>query len=450
MDTDRFWEALPQQQSAFRRRPWYILAGVLLLVSALSRQPVVFFAAGFALVLGALPELWYRVALRQLVVSHSFSQPRVFFGERVTLFVQLENRKWLPLPWVELEDEVPAVAQVLNGQVSPTYKPDRNALVNACSLWAFQRVTRRYHLRCLQRGKHVFGPGTIRSSDPFGWLVHEERLAARTSLLVYPLLAPLSAFGLPARFPFGERATPQRLLEDPLRIAGLRAYQWGDEPRRINWKATARTGMLQSKLYEPSAQHRLLLFLDTRTFLESWLGIDPDLQELTISAAASIARWGLDEGYLVGLATNGITAALRNVGGTQPQTFVTHLRVPMARGIRQQGLILEALAQLVTYFSVPMARVIEQERATLPYGTTVLYVGTLATLEEETVQRLRAQRRQGAVVHLALTGDRSSALPVEIGDLPVHYLGGKEVWHELLQACPAHDTGESAAPLHVG
>lgn len=275
METDRFLATLPRESSLLRRSPWYILAALLLLVSALTRQPIVFFAAGFALVLGALPELWYRFALRSVAVSHRFDQTRVCFGEQVTLSFGIENRKWLPLPWLEVEDEIPAVAELLNGDVSPTYKPERNALVNACSLWAFQRVTRHYHLRCLQRGCYVFGPTMIRSTDPFGWLMHEERLATRTTLLVYPLLAPLSSFGLPARFLFGERPTSQRLLEDPLRVAGVRAYRWGDEPRRINWKASARTGMLQSKLYEPRTQHRLMLFLDSRTFLEAWLGIDP-------------------------------------------------------------------------------------------------------------------------------------------------------------------------------
>jgi hypothetical protein len=141
MDTDQFWGTLPREQSALRRRPWYVLAALLLLLSALTRQPVVFFAAGFALVLGVLPELWYRLALRSLAVSHQFNQVRVCFGEQVTLSIGIENRKWLPLPWLEVEDEIPAVAELLNGSVSPKYKPERNALVNACSLWSFQRVT---------------------------------------------------------------------------------------------------------------------------------------------------------------------------------------------------------------------------------------------------------------------------------------------------------------------
>jgi uncharacterized protein (DUF58 family) len=450
MDTDRFYETLSREHSLLRRRPWYVLTALLLLLCALTRQPVVFFAAGFTLVLAVLPEWWYRVALRHLRIAHHLSLEQACFGEQVTLSLHVENHKWLPLPWVEVEDEIPAIVELLNGSAAPTYKPERKLMINACSLWSFQRVTRRYHLRCLQRGAHVFGPTTVRSSDPFGWLVREERLEIRTTLLVYPLLAPLSAFGLPARFPFGERTAPQRLLEDPLRVAGVRAYQWGDEPRRIHWKASARTGIVQSKQYEPATQHRLFLFLETRTFLESWLGIDPDLQEFTISAAASIAQWALEEGYLVGLATNSFAPASSPADLRRQRSFVAHARVPMARGTRQQARLLETLGRLVTYFSLPLAEVIEAERASLPYGTTVLLISPARTLVAETVQCLLGVRRQGMAVQLALTGEQEQTLPPSTDMFPVHWLGGKEVWHELLQASAGtHEASEANAGLHV-
>ncbi len=125
------------------------------------------------------------------------------------------------------------------------------------------------------RGVYTFGPAHLRSGDPFGWLVREERILLRETLLVYPLVAPIESFGFPARHPFGERATPRRLLEDPLRVAGVREYVSGDDPRRIHWKATARAGELRSKIYEPSSQHRLFILLDINTYKESWMGLDP-------------------------------------------------------------------------------------------------------------------------------------------------------------------------------
>jgi uncharacterized protein (DUF58 family) len=266
MERDRFNNA--GDETLIARRPWYVLAAGLFLLSALTRQPLAFVAALFALVIGLVPELWYRQALRHLHIHQHLNEQRVFFGETVTLSISVENQKLLPLPWLEVEDEMPSSLLLLTGRASPTYKVNRVALVNTFSLWSFQRVTRRYRLRCMARGVYTFGPAIVRSGDPFGWLVREERLPVPETLLVYPLVVPIESFGLPPRYPFGERATPHRLLEDPLWVAGVRDSVVGDDPRRIHWKATARAGELRSKVYEPSSQYRLLLLLDMNTYAE--------------------------------------------------------------------------------------------------------------------------------------------------------------------------------------
>jgi uncharacterized protein (DUF58 family) len=445
MDTDRFSDISFDPSPLRKRRGWYLLAVLLLLLSIIAHQSIAFLAAGFVLVLGLVPDLWYRWALRDLIVRHETSAPRVLFGEEVTLSLCLENRKFLPLPWLELTNEIPAQLHLMQGRASPSYKPLRSNLVQVASLWSFQRLTRRYRFRCLQRGRFVFGPTVVRCSDPFGWFINEVRLETPASLTVYPLLAPLTTFGLPASHPFGEQTASWHFLEDPLRLAGVRAYQWGDELRRINWKATARTGQLQSNVYEESRQHRLFIFLDIRTYQESWLGIDPELQELTIMAAASIVQWGLDEGYLVGLASNGFTASKEEQQETTASIRLSHApfflytRVPMARGHEQHRALLTALGQLGSYASADMVSVIEAERWSLPMGTTVLFVSTVAVVQEETVAYLSDLQGHGASVHLALTGDPEQQLEIDPAALPVCRLGGREVWHELLTACTAEE-----------
>ncbi len=464
MDTDSFNNA--HDETLMSRRPWYVLAGVLFLLSAVTHQPLAFLAALFAFVIGLVPEIWYRYALRNLGIRQQLSQQRVFFGETTTLSISVENRKLLPLPWLEIEDEIPDQVALLTGRASPTYKVNRVALVNTLSLWSFQRVTRRYRLRCMARGVYTFGPANVRSGDPFGWLVCEERISARETLLVYPLIAPIETFGLPARHPFGERATPRRLLEDPLRIAGVREYVLGDDPRRIHWKATARAGALRSKIYEPSSQYRLLILLDITTYPEPWMGLDPDIQELTITVAASMAMWALDEGYAVGLLANSLMMGVsgedatssheptpQSVDTTQAaQAFIHRVRVPLASDSGQHERVLSALGRLLPYFGSPMDALIDAERFTLPVGTTVVLVSAAAALRETTVESLIDLRTHGAVVHLALTGDSERQVGAATYDLPVHHVGGREVWHELINSATdeKHDSaGRSSTSLYL-
>jgi uncharacterized protein (DUF58 family) len=444
-----------RDETLVKRRPWYLLAAILLLLSIITRQPIAFLAAIFILVLALVPEIWYRYALRDLLVQHQLNQKRAFFGDTITLSLRIENQKLLPLPWLEIEDEMPMQLPLLTGKATTSFKPNRVELASSCSLWAFQRLTRRYRIKCSGRGVYTFGPALVRSGDPFGWLACEERVDARASILVYPLVAPIEAFGLPPRHPFGERVTPRRLLEDPLRVAGVRDYVLGDDPRRIHWKATARAGELRSKIYEPSSQHRLLILLDINTYAEPWMGLDADIQELTISAAASLAMWALDEGYSVGLLANSLMMGLAGEDATASETerspktlldaqmFVHRVRVPLASDEEQGERILSALGRLLSYFGSPIDALIDSERSNLPIGTTVVLVSAAAALHDTTVESLIDMRSHGATVQLLMAGDEESKAGAETYDLPVYHIGGREVWHELTQQIA--DERESAA-----
>ena len=85
----------------------------------------------------------------------------------------------------------------------------------------------------------------------------------------------------------------------------MRDYQPGDSLRRIDWKATARRGHLQSRVYEPSATLHLLVALNLTTLEQTWSGYDPLLLELAITVAASLATQASQQGQSVGLLTNG-------------------------------------------------------------------------------------------------------------------------------------------------
>src|SRR5437764_12946472 len=287
-----------------RRRPWYGLALLLFVFSLFSQQPLLFLAALFTFLVAIVPDLWYRNALRHLVVRQYVNHRNVIFGEEVTLSVSIENHKFLPLPWLKVENKIVPPLAVLSKKTFRLQNARSETLAGTWLLWAFQHVTRQYRMRCQERGFHRFGPMRLYSSDPFGWLQCEVTVPALESLVVYPLIAPLEALGLSSVHPLGEHTTARRLLEDPLQVAGVRDYVLGDDPRRIHWKASAHAGALRSKVYETPALRRLLLLLDVWNYSEEIGEADPEIQELTIAVAASLGMWALDEGYMVGLLTN--------------------------------------------------------------------------------------------------------------------------------------------------
>jgi uncharacterized protein (DUF58 family) len=440
-DADR---PIPPDENLLSRRPWYLVGVLILLLSLLLRMPLLIVAGLLVVVLGAVPDLWYRFCLSGVIVRRTFSARRAEIGDEVTLALRIENRKLLPLPRLEVADEVPEQGLAIRGaHLEASVKPLRLLQINVLSLWAFQRVTRRYRIRCLARGVYVFGPQTVRSGDPFGLLTRDRTQAEIERVLVYPLVLPIERFGMSSRAPFGERRAPRRLLEDPLRIGGVRPYEQGDEPRRIHWKATARTGELQSKVYEPSAHHTLAIFVDQRTFANPAMGYDPDLVELGISVAASVAAWGLDQGFAVGLYSNGLLAwnddvSVESVSGTRLpeyaalqraiQAATLRARIPPSTNRGQLVRMLEALARIIPYFPAPMAQVLAAEETRLPYGTTVVYIGAPPGLGDEDLALLRRLRARGHAVTLLLVGDD----PIEAGDLPTTHVGTASTWQALL------------------
>ena len=383
------------------------LSLALLLVSVILRQGLLFVVSLILALTTLAAWLWDRYGLARVEYRRRFSQPRAFFGEEIGLTVEVVNRKLLPLAWLLVEDEIPSVLTPVAGRVTSSLDKTRSRLVNLVSLRWYERVRRHYQIRCTARGYHAFGPVTLRSGDLFGFSQQERVLPGLEHLLVYPKVVPIDRLGLPSQDPFGDLRTRQWLFEDPQRTIGVRDYLPGDSPRRIDWKATARTHQLQVKLYEPTTTYRLIIFLNLNTIGPYWWwqAYDPDLLELAITTAASVAAWAVERGYQVGLSVNG------------REWMSDHqVSIPPSRDPEQLTRVLEALAKLAPVAASPLEARLQSETARLAGGFTVVVV--TAVLNEAIGAQLWALRAAGRRVGLLLIGD-PGATP-QLADIPVY------------------------------
>ncbi len=433
---------------------WYFACLGVLLLALLFRQPLMLIVGLLALLVLLLIDIWAKYCLASLHFARTLSQQRVNFGEEITLSATVENAKILPLPWLEIEDDVPRVLPVRGRQLRINPTTNRAQLESLFSTRWYERVTRRYTLLCNARGVHMFGPTTVRSGDLFGFTEREAKLENRQYLLVYPLIVPLSSFNLPARHPFGDRRAPRRLLEDPSRVIGVRDYVYGDDMRRVHWKATARALTLQSKIYEPTTTYTLALFLNVVTQLNTYFHPYPELLELAVCAAASVADWALREDYAVGLYTNGFPhlpeltttrSGLQSqaVPGASPETQQTGslkqrgMRVPPASSGEQFRRLMEALTRVQSFFNDPIEEVVQRERTHLPAGATVVVITSI--ISDPLLDVLSRLRQSGHAVALLLVSDQP--ISRRLAGIPVHHLGGSDTWRALT-ACYNQSEGE--------
>ena len=145
------------------------IALVIFIASLVFHQVPLLLVSLLFFLTGVAARLWNRYCLTRVEYRRRLSANRVFFGEEVQLDVEVANRKPLPLPWIQIDDEIPQEVTLLKGKTSSSHKPTRVLLGSLLSLGWYHKVTRHYSMRCLQRGYFTFGPVRIRSGDLFGF-----------------------------------------------------------------------------------------------------------------------------------------------------------------------------------------------------------------------------------------------------------------------------------------
>jgi uncharacterized protein (DUF58 family) len=395
---------------------WIYIAVLILIISlALQQVPLALVSLLFVLT-GGVSRLWNKYCLHRVEYKRRLSQNQVFFGEEIVFEIEVTNRKPLPLPWLQIEDELPQRVTLLKGKASDSID-DRVTLVNIFPIGMYHRVKRRFPMLCKERGAFVFGPTRIRSGDLFGFFRREKLIEKEDYLIVYPRLVPLEKLGIPSKQLFGDIRLKHHLFQDPVLTAGVREYLPGDSLKRIHWKSTARLGRLQTKIYEPTTTIDISIFFDVRTLKAPLWGSIYQLQELGIITAAAVSQHALNAGFRVGLYINQITRFSQGM-----------VNVPHSQHPDQLPRILEALAQLHQTETISMARFIRQEARSLPWGSTLLLI--CAQPDEKLMAALMDLRRVGRSVALVVVG----GAPLEgqeniTGHMPVFHVSDDTAWN---------------------
>ncbi len=396
---------------------WLLIAGLLIIIGLISQQVPLLLIALLFLLTSGVSRLWKRYCLARVEYQRQLSARRVFFGEEVHLEIDISNRKPLPLPWLEIKDDLPHEV-TLPDTATSLYELDRQVLSELFSLGWYQKIKRRYRLQCQQRGYFTFGPARLSSGDPFGFSRQEATIPETDALIVYPRILPVEKLGISSKQPVGDVLTKRDIFPDPILTATVRDYQSGDSLRHIHWKSTGRLGKLQTKVFETTSTVDLSLFLDVRTVAAPAWSFVARLLELGIITAASVASHALAQGYRVGLFVN--------QRGRLAREFIRFLPSQHPDQLLD---ILEALASVHPTESLSMARLIHQEGRNLPWGSTLVVLS--AAPDDTLLTTLVRMKRAGRSVALVQIG--GIAPLIDQHGVPVHHVRDEVLWSELEQ-----------------
>ena len=184
----------------------------------------------------------------------------------------------------------------------------------------------------------------------------------------------------------------QPIFEDPSRTMGKRDYVTGDSLRRVDWKASASTGRLQVKQFEPSMALTTAILLNLNQE-EYGRQARIDAVEFAIVVAASLANWVVSKKQTVGLITNG-TDPLADKRPFQP--------LLPRKGRNHLMRILDILARVQHIQEGPFVSLLQEATLHLAWGTTLILITGQA--DEALFGEIFRLRQSGYSVVLILAG----------------------------------------------
>ncbi|MEW8979068.1 MAG: DUF58 domain-containing protein [Symbiobacterium sp.] len=287
-------------------------------------------------------------ASRRVAGLLTVDRHQVQVGETIAAALRLENWSWLPVPWLEVDDETPPRLMASDRPRMGTALPPRSR----------RQATVQFTAR--RRGRCPVGPIRVRTGDPLGLFVREIQVRSEAPVTIYPRVHPLDDLSLLLALPFGPVRTRDRAFEDPSDHAEIRRYVPGDNPRHIHWPTTARTGTLMTRQYGLSATTQLVLFLDLHrsVHVDGTASGGAETAETAVEIAASLAALALRRKMEAGLFCVGQERFAVSPGGSD-------------RTFRE---IMEVLAQVEAVGNVPVDQLVEAEAAHLAHRATVVVI----------------------------------------------------------------------------
>ena len=346
------------------------------------------YLAGCLLLLGLGARGWSKLAFARVQYSRRTLASRAFCGDELMLESSLANPRPLPLPWLEVWEQLPLALEPDGWRERSFAQPDSVWVERGLGLWPYQRLRWQRRLMCTRRGAFRLGEARLRTGDPFGFFERERAWHDRLEVLVYPRVVPLRQIAFTEHHPSIDVVSQRSLISDPTRTATVRDYRPDDPRRFIHWPTTARRSALHVRVLEPATSLHVSLVLDVRGF---GFGIyRGELVETAISALASIAVYLQGQGAPVALVANTNPPLV-----LQPGASVNHLQA-----------VLESLARLEPRGGMPLVPWLLDE---LPHGNTVVLATSDMTPDLE--RGIAALRRSELRVQCLLATAHSHTTP---------------------------------------
>lgn len=225
---------------------------------------------------------------KKLLFVERVCSEKLSMGTENEIGINIRNNSGYVLD-IEAVDEIPIYMKTKNAVVSIRVRPHYEALGN-------------YFVMPEKRGEFKFGKVHVRYKGVMGLCVKKGIYDLENSYKVYPNLKDLSKYGLAAikKSQLIRGIKKNKSFGTGTEFESLREYTEGDDYRKINWMATARTNKFIVNTYEHEKNQQIMIMLDSSRVMNSEINYIKKL-DYSINAAFLLADVAIKKGDNAGV-----------------------------------------------------------------------------------------------------------------------------------------------------
>ncbi|WP_257351415.1 DUF58 domain-containing protein [Pseudalkalibacillus decolorationis] len=287
-------------------RTYFGIAGILLLL--ISSFSYAMFQGGFVswfLFYSIVPLVVYTFfivvfRLTTISVERHIQKDHYIAGDTMEVTVSLHSKIPLPLLFLVVQDELPKTLMRNAKGDGYYYQSHTRALLFPL----FKRdISYKYVVKPVPRGVYKFESVSFETGDLFGFVSKKVNISKPRTIQVFPKTQIISGWNVFETHPSGMKRAGKQAQRDFTSAVSIRDYTPGDKLSWLNWKASARSNKLITKVFETQRNDDFVVFLD---------GSHPVYQrdgehvfERAVSLAASILKHSLSKGTSIEFHTVG-------------------------------------------------------------------------------------------------------------------------------------------------
>jgi len=333
---------------------------------------------------------FYNLTIKREVVKRTIVE-----GEEVKFNIVIENKKWLPISFLHIEETFPIhLPRVLE---NATFSNNDKLLVyndRYNVLW-YERIKRSYNVKGTKRGTYLVKDIKVSIGDVFGFSFETKDIENYIEVVVYPQLMDINKLDFESTSIQGESIVKRWIYKDPLYIKGIREYNNEDRMKDIHWKTSLKMGKLMVKDFDYTSEKEMIFIINSQCGEPYWATMNRETIDDAIKIGVSLAANAQKQGFSVGMWSNAQIISYDGDGRGEVLPSVNNLKGVLELGAR---IDYATRTEFCKYLE-------ERVKDFKPDATYIIITSFLDNISESILKRIRKSGPIIKVIDVSKSGD---------------------------------------------